>query len=110
MFPAVLLVVLSATLVACEPSLEIQVLNQTDKALKIFDDEVLKGTAVAGGELRYKTWAIFSDYFVTAKDINGNVVYSANFTRDDISSKKTYRVVIPSTAKGVEQGDNATGK
>lgn len=93
---------------ACEPSITIRVQNQTDKALEIFNDDVLIGIAVPGGEVKYELAVIFSHYVVIARDMDGNLVYSKVFTREDMVRNK-WRVVIPPTAKNIEQSDNATG-
>ena len=96
---------------ACEPALIIYVQNQTDETLQIFHgDEVFVGEAVPGGEVTYKTDGIYPDYIVTVKDTDGNTVYIANFTQDDLKGKRMYRIVIPPTGKSVEPSDNVTGE
>ena len=109
-FLVLALVTLSAVISACEPLITIRVQNQTNQSIQIFNDDVFIDTAVPGGEVKYDLPAIFPDYIVVAKDAEGNVVYTANFTRRDISGKKIYSVVIPPTAKASQQSGNATGE
>ena len=100
---------LATAVSACEPLITIHVQNKTDETLQIEIDEVPVGKALPDGEVTHQTYVIFSTYSVIAKDMDGNIVHTANFTREDISGKKTHSVVIPAIAKG-EQSDNATGK
>lgn len=111
----IFLLALSFALVACpfpfEPAITIRVHNQTDKTLQIFYwDETFIDNAVPGGEVKFEVDAILSKYKIIAKDMDGNVVYSVNFTGDDIKGKKTYDVYFPPKGKGVEHSDNVTGK
>ena len=112
-FVTIFFVTLSFTLGACflpwEPMVHITVNNQTDQTLQVFNADVFIGKADPGGEVKYDL-GIYSYYTVVAKDMEGNVVYTTNFTRRDISGKKTYTVVIPPTAKGAEQSGNVTEK
>ena len=109
---SILFTTLSFALMACEPMLYITVHNQTDNTLQIFHGgEVFVGEAVPKGEITYQTDGIYSHYTVTAKDLDGNVVYSANFTRDDIVNKNyKYDVYFPPKETETESSDNATGK
>lgn len=112
-FLVILLVILSLALVACEPSVTIVVQNRTNETLRISYGDAFIGTSVPGGEVRFKILAYDpqGEYEIIAKDTaGGKVVYTANFTRADIGSKRTYRVTIPPTAKGMEHGDNVTGE
>lgn len=106
-----------------EPSLEITVHNQTDETLMIFNSDTLVGNAVPeenifignaipGEKVKFYTGRIYPGVhdIIIAKDLEGNVVYSANLTGEDLERKRTYRVVIPPMAKGVEQSDNVTGR
>ena len=95
---------------ACEPMLTIRVHNQTDKTLKIFFGDAFIDYAAPEQEVKIRTLGIFPGYEIIAKDVEENVVYTANFTREDISGKKTYRVTIPPTAKSIKQSDNVTGR
>lgn len=88
-FLLICLVAISLTIGACscflpmEPGLTIRVHNQTDKMLKIYDGDSYVGDIAPQGELKYFITA-FPPYKVTAKDAEGNVVYSANFTQKDL--------------------------
>jgi hypothetical protein len=94
-----------------DPALTIRVSNQTDQTLRIFaEGEVFVGEAASGGEVKYQTDAIFPHYSVVAKDMQGDTVYTANFTKEDIGGKRTYRVVIPATGNGIEESNNMTGR
>ena len=88
---------LAASSLSCEPMMvTIHIENQTSESLQIYyQDELFLGTAEPGGEVKWKYDAYYPTYDISARDIAGNVVYSANFTREDLSGKKTYRVVIP---------------
>ena len=98
-------------LAACEPGATIHVLNQTDETLQIFDGNVFIATTVSGEEKKFDLLGPLSDHYtVVAKDLEGNVVYTTNFTRRDLSGKKTYTVVIPPTARPVEPSGNVTVK
>jgi len=102
---------LTLILAACEPGITIHVLNQTDKTIQIFNGDVLIAKTVSGEEIKFDLLGPLSDHYtIVAKDLEGNVVYTTNFTRRDISGKKSYRVVIPATAKGMQPSDNITGK
>ncbi|MBI4188784.1 MAG: hypothetical protein HY529_06225 [Chloroflexi bacterium] len=89
------LVILSLALVACEPMLTIRVHNQTDETFQIFFFDKLIGKAASRGEVIFEQIGILPKYKIVAKDINGNIVYTANFTRRDVSGKKTYDVYFP---------------
>jgi len=109
-FLLIFMVALSFALMACEPTLYITVHNQTDETLQIFlDGETFIDKAIPGGEVKFKTAGIFSHYNVTAKGIDGNLLYTANFTRDDLKGKKTYDVYFPPMETDTENSDNVTG-
>lgn len=108
---ATLLSAFGACFLPSEPMLTIQVHNQMDKTLRIFlDGETFVGDAIPDGQLKFKTIGILSSYRVVAKDLNGNVVFSARFTQEDLKRKRTYKIVIPPDGKDAEHSDNATGK
>jgi hypothetical protein len=83
---------------ACEPLIIIRVQNQTDKQLQIYygfvGDELLLGNAPLGGEVQHRTETIYQDYRISAKDENGNLVFSTRFRSSDLSGKKEYLVII----------------
>lgn len=93
-----LLVGLSLALFACEPIVTIVVYNNTNDPVQIFDDGETIGTVVPGGEIRYSVESRYSDYSVIAKDTSGKVVFTHNFTRNDLQRKKTYPIIIPANA------------
>jgi hypothetical protein len=100
---------LAASALSCEPMVTIHIENQTSETLQIYyQDELFLGTAEPGGEVKWKYDAIYPTYNISGRDIAGNVVYSANFTREDLSGKKTYRVVIPPGVRA--RTDNRSGK
>lgn len=95
----IFLVTLAFALEACEPLITFRVQNQTHETLKVYRDDLFLGEAIAGGEVKFEIEVIYPTYNIIAKDMDGNVVYTANFTRKDISGKRTYRVVIPPRGK-----------
>jgi len=110
----ILLVILSFALGACWglPTLHITVHNQTDETLQIFNrGELFIGAVVPGGEVKFETGAIYPHYSITAKDVDGNTVYTANFTQDDIAKKNyKYDVYFPAKVAETENSDNITGE
>jgi hypothetical protein len=93
---------------SCEPRVTIYVENQTTEVLSIYESDLLTGTAGPGETVKFRHLAIYPTYEIIAKDSEGNTVYSTTFTREDLSGKKTYRVVIPPKEK--TPSDNTTGK
>jgi hypothetical protein len=90
-FLLIFLVAISLANSACtcglplEPGLTVRVHNQADKTLKIYDNRGgYVGDIAPQGELTYYRFA-FPPYKVTAKDAEGNVVYSASFTQKDLT-------------------------
>ena len=74
---------------ACESLIDITIHNQTDETLKIFiNSEVFLANALPGGEVVWEIERIQPRYNVTAKDMDGNTLYTADFTRDDLKGKK----------------------
>ena len=102
----IFLVAVSSVFMACEPIIDISIHNQTDETLKIFTGDTLIGNALPGGEIVWEIARIFLHYNVTAKDMDGNVLFTANFTRDDLKGKKTYDVYFPP----LEGEDNIEGE
>jgi hypothetical protein len=83
---------------ACEPLITIRVQNQTDMVLQIYQgftgDEIRIGSATPNGEVNFKIETIYQDYRISAKDENGNMVFSTRFRSSDLSGKKEYLVII----------------
>lgn len=101
----ILSVALSLALVACEPLVTIRVQNQTTEILKIFNDgEVFVGNASPGEEVKFQIESIYPKYKIIAKDIDGNIVYSTSFTREDVSGNRTYTVIIQGIGIGEQRG------
>ena len=85
----VLLLLTSSLLMACESLIDITIHNQTDETLQIFIySEVFLANALPGGEVVWEIERIQPRYNVTAKDMDGNTLYTADFTRDDLKGKK----------------------
>ncbi len=102
----ILLILTVSMLMACEPGIDIRIHNQTDETLQIFiDGEVFIGDAIPGGEVVWGVARIFPHYTITAKDIDGEIVYTADFTRDDLKGKKTYDVYFPPLEDEAESSD-----
>jgi hypothetical protein len=110
-FLSILFVALSLALGACfgEPTVTIRIYNQTDETLNIFTDEIFIDSAAPGGKVYWEIDTVSQEYPIVAKDVAGDTVYAKTFTRDEMIRNK-WRVVIPATAKSVEQGDNVTGR
>ncbi|MFC1920430.1 hypothetical protein ACFLYQ_01745 [Chloroflexota bacterium] len=130
----VFLLLLSLFLSACilvgcdfntyEPERGIRIQNNTNEVLEIFldgefnvDDEVYLGRVSPQDEVFWVTEALFLYDKVTAKDMDGNIVYVVTWTRDDTAGKETYDVYLPSeenepekTGDNVTISDNITGK
>lgn len=88
----------SCTILPIHPLIEISVHNQTDETLQIFfDGETFIGEALPGEEIKFETGAIFPDYEIVARDMDGNTVYVVAWTRDDLKGKETYDVYLPPT-------------
>ncbi|GEM_PF-6588138 len=95
----VLLVSFSFTFEACEPGFTIRVHNQSDATLKIFFHDILIGEVASQSEVKFLEPESIREYSVVAKDVGGNVVYTANFTIRDVNGKKTYDVYFPPQQK-----------
>jgi hypothetical protein len=92
-----------------DPVLTIQISNQTEQTLEVCNEgESFVGKVASAGEIKFQIDAIFLHYSVVAKDMQGNIVYTANFTKEGIAGKRTYRIVIPGSGNGNEKSDNTT--
>jgi hypothetical protein len=94
----VFLLLISSGLTACEPSIDITIRNQTNETLQIYigvGGDVFIGEALPGGEVVWSIERIQPHYTITVRDMDGDVLYTANFTRDDLNGKKTYDVYFP---------------
>ena len=91
----IFLMILPFVIGACEPSVDIEVHNQTNETLKIFTGNTFIGDAAPREEVKFGTAAIFPKYRIIAKDMEGNVVFTANFTSDDFKGEKIYYVYFP---------------
>ena len=108
-FMVIFLVAISLALVACEPSIGIEIHNETDKTLNIYTGDTLIGSVDPGKELTWDTEPIYNAYQISAKDADGKTIYSDIISREEMERNK-WRVVIPPTAKSIEQSDNVTEK
>ncbi len=106
----IFLVTVSSVFMACEPGINIRVHNQTAQTLKIFTGDTFIEDVLPGGEIDWEVVSILPKYTITAKDMDGNVLYTANYTRDDFKGKKTYDVYFPPLEDEGESSDNVTGE
>lgn len=88
-----------STALACEPSITFKVVNKTQMNLGIYYTGVFEGTVSPSKILYFEQFANYPVFSITAKDANGNVFYSANFTRNDVKGKKTFEILIPPSPK-----------
>jgi len=94
----ILLILMSGVLMACEHLIDITIHNQTDETLQKYSSisgDVFIGDALSQGEVVWTVERILPYYTITVKDMDGEVVYTAEFTRDDLKGKKTYDVYFP---------------
>ncbi len=105
----IFLMTLSLIFGACEPLVEIKIRNETDQTLRIFTGNTFIDSAAPGREVIWEIESIYPKYNIIAKDMDGNSIYAKTFTQEELKRNK-WRVVIPPTAKSVEQSDNVTGK
>ncbi len=103
------LLMATSAITGCEPSIGIEIHNETDKTLNIYTGDTLIGSVKPGKELTWDTEPIYNAYQISAKDADGKTIYSDIISREEMERNK-WRVVIPATAKRIEQSDNATGK
>ena len=104
----IFLVTVSSVLMACEPSIDIIIHNQTDETLQIYSSiggDVFIGDALPQGEVVWTVERILPHYTITAKDMDGDVVYTIDFTRDDLKGKETYDVYFPPLEGEAESSD-----
>jgi len=104
----IFLLLTGSILMACEPLIDISIHNETDETLQIYigvGGDVFIGDALPQGEVVWSVVRILPHYTITAKDMDGNVLYTANFTRDDLRGKKTYDVYFPPLEGEVESSD-----
>ena len=108
----VLILFLTALLlatVACEPCRDVTIENGTTSALVIFWGIREVGTVQPGQSIKQQVCLPSQEWPFSAKDLSGKTVYSKVWTLDDLV-EANWKVVIPATAKSVEQSDNVTGK
>ena len=103
-----------------DPGSYIQIDNRTDQTLVIFIDELQEVDIPPSEVLRFGTTTIWPDpnppwgtedylYLIEAKTEKGEVVYSDNFTWQELDDMD-WTIVIPTLQKVSESSDNATGK
>ena len=107
----ILVLVIGATFfTACEPNLPLEIENQTDTALTIYlkDNEV--GTVGPNSIQKIKGIpGTLSEWQIVAKNSQGEVIFSRNFTAAELYELDN-KVVIPPLQKGSGSSDNVTGK
>jgi len=87
-----------------EPAIAIKIHNQTDEELKIFiDGEVFLGRVFPGGDVVWEIERIHPHYKITAKDKDGNTIYIATLTGEDVVDKETYDVYFPPSRNNEEK-------
>ncbi len=83
------------TAIACEPAAPIKIKNDTDQILTIFIYDQRIGDVKPGEEIINKVVTIVhSDYLIEAKDVQGNIVYSKEFSYKELE-KTDWKLVIP---------------
>ena len=104
----ILLVTVSSVLMACNAMIDIRIHNQTAQTLKIFRGGTFIEDILPGEEIVWEIASIYPNYRITAKDMDGKVLYTANYTRDDFKGKKTYDVYFPPLEDEAESSDKIT--
>ena len=99
-------IVIALTLIACS-LVTLRVHNETDKTLQIFRNGVFIGQTAPGGEATSEIERYYSHYEIIAKDLDGNIIYSKTFVREEIE-EIGFRVVIPPKEIKTESSDNIT--
>ncbi len=100
-----MLLIIILPLTGCEPAAPIRIKNKTDQTLYIsfsysYSDHVeadakrdLMGAVKAGEELRPEIFP-FPTFLIEAKDVQGNIVYSKEFSYKELE-KTDWKLVIP---------------
>jgi hypothetical protein len=90
-----LLITFLSLSIGCEPFAPIRIQNKTRQLLSIFINDTQIGDVQPGAEVRNKILLLSAGkYNIEAKDIQGNVVYSKQFTYEEMK-KINWKVVIP---------------
>lgn len=71
-----------------EPGLDIRVYNRGSELLTIYYDDIYVGQIKSAVELEFTTIGILPSYTITAIDVDGNIVYSKRFTREELAKMK----------------------
>jgi hypothetical protein len=90
---------------ACEPAVRIRIQNQTDQVLSIFiggysgiGDSI--GNVAPGAEIRSGGVLMYDPFRIEAKNAQGEVVYSKQFSFEELNRKMNWTVIIkPSDLK-----------
>jgi hypothetical protein len=93
---AMLVVVLLLLAVACEPELVLEVENQTEQALIIYNDGRQIGE-VAPGETAKMDAGLDIGAFIEARNSEGELVYSKEFTGSEPWDERHKIVILPSS-------------
>ena len=103
----IFLIPITLAIESCETSGVIRIYNQTTETLRIFTEDKYLGEAAPGKTLSREMDTSRRMYNFNAKDKTGKTVYNAYITLDEMKANK-WRVVIPATARNMEQSGNAT--
>ncbi len=88
-----LLFISSILAVACEPPLIIEVENNSDQTLTIYNNLIPLGEVAPGQTAKLDAGADVGSY-VEARNSQGELVYSKQFTRLELYNEN-YKIVIP---------------
>lgn len=92
---------------ACDPEIPLEIENRTDEVLTIYVRGREEGKVKPNSIIRPTgIVAIYSYYLIEAKNKQGEVVYSRNFTFYELGDLH-WKVVIPPLTDGAES-DNVT--
>lgn len=86
---SLILIFTMLTATACEPTVYFEVTNQTDEALLIYLDYILRGEVAPGDTARISFGYIgLQNTRLVAKNKQGEVIYSENMTQRELATKK----------------------
>jgi hypothetical protein len=86
--------------------------NQTDEILIIYYQNDLIGNVNPNETIQQKTLLENGKYPITAKNMNGDIVFSKEFTFKNLQKidNGVYKAVIPPLTKASEYSGNVTGE
>jgi len=81
----------------CEPALPLQIENQSSMSLTIYVRGHGAGNVGPNSSIKVKNVAmIYSDYLIEAKNSQGEIIYSRNFSTSELHDVG-WKVVIPAS-------------